>query len=252
MLAFTFALAVATGVLFGIVPALQTSRPDLHEELKGGAGSSVSPGRRRRFTSNALVAAEIALSLLLLVSAGLVAEGFRAAAQPGHRRAAGGRLDGGGPAARGFLQDRPAAIRVRAGAAGKSARIPGVDAAAISDRLPLEGGSNDYIKLRGQTSEGGQQAGGEPFRLPGLFPRHGSASAPGPAVYRGGRRTRLWRSTERWRQLTEGGGRLSPDQTNAMVYPTVINETMARFFWPNQNPLGQMFSYGSDTGPGGR
>jgi predicted permease len=54
---------------------------------------------------------------------------------------------------------------------------------------------------------------------------------------------------ERWRQLTEGGGRLPPDQANSMVSPTVINETMARFFWPNQNPLGQMFSQGSDHGP---
>src|ERR1019366_7753702 len=47
-MAFTFAVALVTGVLFGIFPALETSRPDLHEELKGGAGSSVSPGRRRR------------------------------------------------------------------------------------------------------------------------------------------------------------------------------------------------------------
>ena len=46
-MAFTFAVALLTGVLFGIFPALQTSRPDLHEELKGGAGSSISPSRRR-------------------------------------------------------------------------------------------------------------------------------------------------------------------------------------------------------------
>ena len=69
VLGFTFALAIGTGLLFGVFPALQMSRPDLHEELKGGAGSSISPGRRRRFTSNVLVVAEIALSLLLLVSA---------------------------------------------------------------------------------------------------------------------------------------------------------------------------------------
>ena len=76
VLAFTFALAVLTGVLFGLVPALRTSRPDLHEELKGGAGSSISHGKRRRFTSNALVVGEMALSLLLLVSAGLLLKDF--------------------------------------------------------------------------------------------------------------------------------------------------------------------------------
>jgi len=76
VLTFTFLLAVVTGVLFGMVPALRTSRPDLHEELKGGAGSSISPGKRRRFTSDLLVAGEMALSLLLLVSAGLLLEDF--------------------------------------------------------------------------------------------------------------------------------------------------------------------------------
>jgi hypothetical protein len=54
---------------------------------------------------------------------------------------------------------------------------------------------------------------------------------------------------ERRQQLTEGGGRLPPGQADAIVYPTVINECMARFFWPNQSPLGQMFSQGSDHGP---
>ena len=44
VLAFTFALAIVTGVLFGVFPALQMSRPDLHEELKGGAGSSDQSG----------------------------------------------------------------------------------------------------------------------------------------------------------------------------------------------------------------
>ena len=76
VLAFTFTLALATGALFGIIPALQASRPDLHEELKGGAGSLVSPGRRRRFASSALVVGEVALSLLLLVCAGQLLEDF--------------------------------------------------------------------------------------------------------------------------------------------------------------------------------
>src|SRR5438067_1475606 len=76
VLGFTLLLAVVTGVLFGVVPALQTSRPDVHDELKGGAGSSVSPGRRRRIASDILVVGEVALSLLLLVCAGLLLKDF--------------------------------------------------------------------------------------------------------------------------------------------------------------------------------
>src|SRR5262249_18716316 len=76
VLAFTFGLAVATGILFGLVPALQASRPDLHDELKGGAGSAVSLSRGRRLASNILVVSEIALSLLLLVGAGLLLKDF--------------------------------------------------------------------------------------------------------------------------------------------------------------------------------
>jgi predicted permease len=188
VLAFTFALAVVTGVLFGIVPALRTSRPDLHEELKGGAGSAISPGRRRRSTSNALVAAEMALSLLLLVSAGSVAEGFRAAAQPGYRRAPGGRVDRGCPAARGFLQDRPAEIQFLAGAAGEI-RAPRGGGRRRPRRSPAAGGRQQLLHhapRAGVSDE--QQAGGEPFRLARLLPRHGSAPAPGPAVHAGGRR----------------------------------------------------------------
>jgi predicted permease len=54
---------------------------------------------------------------------------------------------------------------------------------------------------------------------------------------------------ERYEHLTENGGRPSNEETNAMVSPAVINESMARDFWPNQNPLGQIFSAGSDHGP---
>jgi hypothetical protein len=47
----------------------------------------------------------------------------------------------------------------------------------------------------------------------------------------------------------EGNSEPPADQTNSIIYPCVINESMARFFWPNQNPLGKMFSSGSDNGP---
>ena len=248
VLAFTFALAVATGVLFGIVPALRTSRPDLHEELKGGAGSAISPGRRRRSTSNVLVAAEMALSLLLLVSAGLLLKDFARlrnvdiGVRPEGVWTAAVRL----PEAS-YKTDRRKYAFSQA-LLERSGRIAGVDAAAIGDHLPLEGGSNYYITLRGQTSQKSNRLVERNAVSPGYFRAMGVRLLQG-RLFTPEDADQTLALEERWQRLTEGGGRLPPDQANAMVSPTVINESMARFFWPNQNPLGQMFSQGSDHGP---
>jgi putative ABC transport system permease protein len=69
------AAAIATGLLVGVVPALQTSRPDLASVLKAGGRSSTA-GRRRQAFRNALVVAEVALAVILLVGAGLFIGSF--------------------------------------------------------------------------------------------------------------------------------------------------------------------------------
>jgi predicted permease len=67
---FTFALSLATGIVFGLVPALQASNPQLQSTLKEGGQSSVGVARRR--LRSAIVVAEIALAMVLLVGAGLM------------------------------------------------------------------------------------------------------------------------------------------------------------------------------------
>ena len=223
VLAFTFALAVATGVLFGIVPALRTSRPDLHEELKGGAGSAISPGRRRRSTSHALVAAEMALSLLLLVSAGLLLKDFARL----RNLDIGVRPEGVWTAAVRLPETSYKTARQKFAFSQalleKSARLAGVDSAAIGAHLPLEGGSNYYISSAGRRRRGATSWWTTIPSLPVISAPWESACSRAGCL-----RRRTWTETlaldERWRQLTEGGGRLPPDQANAMISPVVINE----------------------------
>ena len=79
VLLYTFAVSAAAGLLFGLVPALQTSRIDLHETLKqGGRGGSGTAGARLR---TVLVVAEVAIALVLLVGTSLVARSFLALAR---------------------------------------------------------------------------------------------------------------------------------------------------------------------------
>src|SRR5439155_15083630 len=70
VLGFTLLLSALTGVIFGLLPALQASRTDLVTSLKGDA-PSVTSGTRRLSLRNLLVVSQVALSLMLLISAGL-------------------------------------------------------------------------------------------------------------------------------------------------------------------------------------
>ena len=248
VLAFTFALAIVTGVLFGVFPALQMSRPDLHEELKGGAGSSISPGRRRRFTSNVLVVAEIALSLMLLVSAGLLLKDFARL----RSLDIGVRREGVWTGAVMLPEAGYKAVRQQYDFAdallAQARRIGGVDAVALSDHLPLEGGSNYYIRLRGQTSERSNQLVEIHAASPDYFRAMGVRLLEGRVFTAADIEKALAYNAQLY-PLYETGAKVPEDLTDAMIYPCVINERMARLFWPRESPLGKMFAGASEHGP---
>jgi putative ABC transport system permease protein len=140
-LAFTLGITTLVGLLLGVIPALQAARVDPHREMQQG---SLRLAGRHRGARNALVVAEVALALMLLVSSGLllrslqrlfaVAFGFDASnlltmqvQTSGHR----------------FDQDS-STWRFFAEALDAVRRLPGVTAAALTSQLPLSGDDDEY------------------------------------------------------------------------------------------------------------
>ena len=250
-LGFTIALSVITGVLFGIVPALHTARTDVFDELKGGAGGVVSHGRSKRFASDTLVVAEVALALLLLASAGLLLKDFNQL----RNTKIGVRTDGMLTAAvnlpRAKYSDQQQQFDFEQRLRQAIAAIPGVDSVAMTSTLPLEGGSNSYINLRGQPFEPMQGRLVENHGVtPDYFKTFGISLVKGRLFTE----SELSEELQRDAAVTDifkkaGSNTPPPDQTNAIVYPTVINETMAKTFWPNEDPIGKMYAQGSANGP---
>lgn len=244
VLAFTFALAVITGVLFGLAPALQISRRGLFDELKGGAGSSISPGRRRRLVSGALVTAEIALSMLLLISAGLLLKDFARVRSVDIGVRGEGVWTGSVSLSEATYETEQQRTAFADRLLEEARRIPGVVTAALSDRLPLEGGSNYYINVRGRISR--------PMSGP-LVERHTVTpeyfNAMGIPLLKGRLLTQAdtehaMKLNARFREARESGTSVPDAERNAMIFATVINATMARMFWPDEDPVGKMFSGG--------
>jgi predicted permease len=137
-LAFAFAISLLSGLLFGLVPAWKYAGPGISPALRGG-GRTSSQSRERHRTRNVLVVAQVALALVLLVSAGLMIRTFQALrrVQPGFTHAE--NLQTLRLSIPPQLIAGPAQVaRMQNNILDKLAAIPGVDSAGFASELPME------------------------------------------------------------------------------------------------------------------
>jgi predicted permease len=150
-LIFTFGVSIATGIVFGLAPAWNSSNPELVPILKGGA--EVVKGKTRRVTlRNSLVVAQVALSLVVLVCAGLFIKSFRKAQQmdPGFN-AKNSLLMNLSPSLVGYDGDHTRTFYQQV--TERTNGIPGVEAVALARLLPLgdSNNSNGPVLKEGET-----------------------------------------------------------------------------------------------------
>jgi predicted permease len=209
---FTMVTAVLTGLIFGIVPALQQSKGDLNESLKDSNRGS-SEGKGKGWIRSALVVSEVAMACVLLVGAGLLIRSFVRV------------LD----VDMGFNASKAATLRVDPPRSLKGAdpviayfnevlrrtrEIPGVDSAGLTDAIPLGKNRSWSVPAKGQTYPPGQ--------FPDEYIRiisDGYFSAMRIPIRAG-------------RDFTEHDRVGAPNVA-------IINESMARRLWPGQDPIGQ-------------
>jgi putative ABC transport system permease protein len=143
VLVFTTAVAIGTGLLFGVVPAIQSARPNLNETLRDAGARGTSAGRARQRLRSGLVVGEVALSLVLLVGAALLIRSFLGlqSVNPGFdpSRLLTMRLTLSGPQYDSSYERFAFWDRVLADINAR----PGVVSAAITNNIPLAGSNNN-------------------------------------------------------------------------------------------------------------
>ena len=220
VLAATIALSFLTGIITGIIPALRGSRPDLTVWLNDGTRTSGVSTRRR--LGSLLVVLEISLALVLLVAAGLMIKSFA-------------RLVNIDP---GFNPDNLLTIKLNLPESRYSGReqqavfyeqllerikaLPDVDSVGATSRLPLGGGDSwKSFSIEGQPEPPPGQERNAAFRV--ISPDY-------------------FRSMKT--SLREG--RYFNEADDGRVPVVIINERMARLFWPDQDALGQQIKAGDN------
>jgi predicted permease len=220
VLAFTLLVSLVAGVFFGMAPALRISRVDLNETLREG-GRSQSGGKPERFVRSGLTIAEVALSMILLTGAGLMIRSLLSlqSIHPGFQtdnvltwRIAPSRTKyPAGPAVAGFYSDMLQRLQ----------SIPGVQgAAAVTD-----------VFLSSTPNSGGFTVEGHPSPPPEQQ-IEATVDSASPNYFRV-----MGVPLMRGKFFDGNESRETPPVM-------IINETMAKRFWPGEDPVGKRFKFG--------
>ena len=222
MLLFTIAASLISTFLFGLTPALQTTRLDLVSSLK--AADADSSGRRRLWGRNSIVSGQVALSLILLIVSAVLLQGFHDELQQGP----GFRTDhlwltGFDTTPVHYSEDQ--SRRFYKDLLDHTRRAPGVRSAALVAGVPLLGGGSTPVVPEGYTLPNGEQS----ISLPSNYVSDGYFAAMDIPIVR-------------------GRAFLDSDRAETPLV-AVVNEHFANHFWPKQDALGKRFHLRTATGP---
>jgi putative ABC transport system permease protein len=221
---FLAAVCVLTGVLFGLAPALQVSKTNVNEVLKEG-GRGTSGGRRARWLSSTMVVVELALTIVLLVGAGLMIRSFLKlytidlGIDPRNLMSMQIRLDSKykTPELRRAFYDR---------LVPRLEQIAGVEAVAVTTSVPPFGGGQRGFEIEGRPA---RKAGEEPPQVASVSVSPAFFKTAGVQIRRG-------------RGFTETDGLAGAENV-------VINDLLAAQFFPGEDPIGRRLRFVSRQAP---
>jgi putative ABC transport system permease protein len=223
VLAFTLVISIATGIVFGLIPALQSSRADLGATLKESS-SRAGTGFRQNKMRSVLVITEVALALLLLVGSALLIRTSLALAgvNPGFdpNNVLTMRMSLSGPR---FVKADAVARLVQDGVTRLRA-LPGVELASATCCIPLEGGYGLLFNIVGRPPEGNSHVNGGAGWItvsPGYF--------------------------EVFKIPVKRGRTFAETDDKASRPVVIINEAMAKQFWTKGDPLRDQLLIGGGT-----
>jgi putative ABC transport system permease protein len=221
VLAFSFGMALVTGIVFGLVPALQASKPDLNTSLKeGGKGTQGGSHGRAR---GALVVSEIALALMLLIGAGLLMKSFALlqGVDPGFNPK--NVLTAGIGLPRSSYPEPQKIAAFYTQLLDRVKTLPGVQSAGAISTLPLSGGGTDSdFTIEGRPKP-------EPGNVPVAWYDSVTSDyfrAMGMRLLKG-------------REFTERDNENAPKVV-------AISEALARRYFPDEEPLGKRLQFGQN------